>query len=448
MNQPRNILPPARQTSPAPSEGLPLSGMRIVELTVAWAGPMAGRVLSYLGAEVIHVEPANNLDSWRSYMPLFLPKRYPDREGGERRYNRAALFNSQNTDKLSFSLDIKAPGGKAVFNDLIASADGLIANFTPGMLDRLGYANEALWALKPDLCIVEMPGFGNSGAMRDWKALGPTMEQAAGMCAIIGYGDGKPVSTGPAYMDPIGGFHGAAAMLTALLHRRRTGEGQYVEVPQIEAAMHLIGEHLLHAAETGDDPIADGNRLPDAAPHDAFRAEGEDEWVVIAVRKEDEWRALCAIPGLEALAQDARFATLEGRIENQGALKAMIEAWTIGRDKHATAGVLQDAGVPAAAVYKANDALTCDYLNARAFSTPLTHPEAGTHPHQGMPYRYEKTPVSHRRAAPCFGEHNHYILRDILKRTDADIADLEQAGTIRSVPDRIFEIRKPRKPSG
>ena len=447
MTKPHATLAPAEQTVPTPSQGLPLSGMRIVELTVAWAGPMAGRVLSYLGAEVIHVESASNLDSWRSYMPLFLPKRYPDQEGGARRYNRAALFNSQNTDKLSFSLDLKAPGGKDVFNDLIRSADGLLANFTPGMLERLGYANDVLWALKPGLCIVEMPGFGNSGSMREWKALGPTMEQAAGMCAIIGYGDGRPVSTGPAYMDPIGGFHGAAAMLTALLHQRRSGEGQYVEVPQIEAAMHLIGEHILHAAETGQDPVVDGNRPPDAAPHDVFRAAGEDEWVVIAVRTDDEWRALAGVAGLDALARDGRFSTLEGRLENQAALKAALEAWTAQQDKHAAAAVLQDAGVPAAAVYKANDALTCDYLNARGFSTPLNHPEAGTHPHQGLPYRFEKTPVAPRCAAPCFGEHNHYILRDVLKRSDAEIAALERDGAIRSVPDVIFKDKRPRKPA-
>src|SRR5262245_10317354 len=141
---------PARQTRPEPSNGLPLSGFRIVELTTAWAGPMAGRILAYLGAEVVHIEPANNLDSWRSYTALLLPKRYPDQQGGERRYNRAALFNSQNTDKLSFSLDLKAPRGKQTFADLIAQSDGLITNFTPGMLGRLGFSNDELWKLKPD----------------------------------------------------------------------------------------------------------------------------------------------------------------------------------------------------------------------------------------------------------------------------------------------------------
>lgn len=428
-------IEPAAQTRPTPSQGLPLSGFRITELTTAWAGPMAGRILACLGAETIHIEPANNLDSWRSYTPLQLPKRYPDQDGGKRRYNRAALFNSQNTDKLSFSLDLKAPGGKDAFRDLIRHSDGLITNFTPGMLGRLGFSNEELWKLKPDLCIVEMPAYGNSGLMRTWTALGPTMEQVAGMCAMVGYGDGRPVSTGPAYLDPIGAFHGSAAMLTALLHRQRTGEGQHVEMPQVEAAMQLIGEHLIHAVESGQNPRVDGNRLTDAAPHDVFPAIGQDEWVAIDVATDAEWTALCGVIGEPALASDPRFATPAQRARHQDELAVPITRWTGALGKHEAARRLQDAGVPAAAVYKANDTLDCAYLRHREFSLPLDHPEAGRHPHQGLPYRFEKTPVKHRHAAPCLGEHNHYILRDVLGRTDAQIEELERSGAIRAVPD-------------
>ena len=430
-------LSSAQQTDPESPDGLPLSGFRIVELTVAWAGPMAGRILAFLGAEVIHIESAASLDSWRSYAALVQAHRYPDGESGSRRYNRASLFNSQNTDKLSFSLDLKAPGGKTTFRDLIAKADGLITNFTPGMLQRLGFGNDVLWSIKPDLCIVEMPAYGNSGIMRSWTALAPTMEQVAGMCAMVGYGDGRPVSTGPAYLDPIGAFHGSAAMLTALLHRERTGHGQHVEMPQVEAAMQLIGEHLLHAAETGRNQPVDGNRLADAAPHDVFAALGEDEWVAIDVTSDAEWVTLCRVIGNEEMADDARFATAARRVKHQNDLAVPISAWTRQRDKHAAAALLQDAGVPAAAVYKANDTLNCGYLNAREFSIPLDHPEAGRHLHQGLPFRFAKTPVKHRRAAPCLGEHNHYILKKVLGRSDAEVAELEQSGTIRSVPDAL-----------
>lgn len=428
-------LSPAKQRRLEPSKGLPLSGLRFTALTTAWAGPMTGQILAFLGAEVIHVESASNLDLWRSYPALFLPKRYPDLKGGERPYNRASLFNSQNKDKLSFSLDLKAPGGKEAFRDLVAKSDGLITNFTPGMLDRLGFGVEELRKIKPDLCVVEMPAYGNSGLLQKWIALGPTMEQVAGMAAIVGYGDGRPMSTGPAYLDPIGGFNGAAAMLTALLHRQRTAEGQHVEVPQVEAAMQLIGEHLIYAAETGKNPVVCGNRLMDTAPHDAFPARGDDEWVVIDVRTDEEWKALCRTINSEGLALDPRFATVAERVKHQDDLAIPITAWTKPLDKHEAAKLLQAAGVPAAAVYKANDTLACEYLNAREFSVPLDHPEAGRHLHQGLPYRFEKTPVKHRHAAPCLGEHNHYILREILGRSDEQIEQLENAGTIRSVPD-------------
>ena len=428
-------LSPAAQRDAEPSQGLPLSGFRIIELTTAWAGPMAGRILAYLGAETIHIEPAGNLDTWRHYGQVFTARRYPDGEAGERRYNRASLFNSQNTDKLSFSLDLKGPGVRDTFRDLIAKSDALITNFTPGMLERLGFGPEELSRIKPDFVVVEMPAFGNSGLMKSWTALGPTMEQVAGMTAMVGYDDGKPVSTGPAYLDPIGAFHGAAAMLTALLHRQRTGEGQHVEMPQVEAAMQLIGEYLIFAAETGKNPVVDANRLDYAAPHDVFPAKGDDEWVAIDVTSEDEWQSLCKVIGQELLASDPRFATLKKRVRNQLQLKDPIAAWSSARDKHDAARLLQEAGVPAAAVYKANDTLACDYLNFREFSIPLEHPEAGRHLHQGLPFRFEKTPLKHRNAAPCLGEHNHYVLKKVLGRTDAQIEELERAGTIRSVPD-------------
>jgi crotonobetainyl-CoA:carnitine CoA-transferase CaiB-like acyl-CoA transferase len=414
---------------------LPLGGFRIIDLTTAWAGPMAGRILAQLGAEVIHIESSGRLDSWRSHGGALYSRRYPDEIPGPHGYNRAALFNSQNLDKLSLTLDLKTEAGKSVFRDLVARSDGLLSNFTPGMLARLGFGNEVLWQLRPDLVILEMPAYGNSGPMQSWAALGPTMEQVAGMCAMVGYGDGRPVSTGPAYLDPIGAFHGAAAMLTALLHRQRSGEGQHVEVPQVEAAMHAIGEYIIHAAETGRDQAADGNRRPGIAPHDVFPARGGDEWVVIEAADETQWRALCRAIGNPALADDPRFATMADRVRNQPALAEPIAAWTRTRDKHAAARILQDAGVPAAPVYKANDTIACDYLNFRGFSQPIAHPQAGTHPHQGLPFRFARTPVAHRRAAPMLGEHSRYVLRDVLGRSEADIAALEQDGTLRAVPD-------------
>src|SRR5262249_9941564 len=196
-------------------------------------------------------------------------------------------------------------------------------------------------SIKPGLCVVEMPAYGNSGVMKGWTALGPTMEQVAGMCAMVGYGDGRPVSTGPAYLDPIGAFHGSAAMLTALLHRQRTGQGQHVEVPQVEASMQLIGEYLLHAAETGINPTDNGNRLRGRGPHDVLPCIGKDEWVAIDVTDDIEWAALCRVIGAEPMIRDPRFAAAAARARHQDELAAPIAAWSRQRDKHEAAKLLQ-----------------------------------------------------------------------------------------------------------
>jgi len=254
------------------------------------------------------------------------------------------------------------------------------------------------------------------------------------MSAMIGYPGSGPFSTGPAYLDPIGGFNGAAAILTALAHRARTGQGQHVEVPQVEAAMHFIGPELLHAIATGEDPPRRGNRVTWAAPHDTFPGLGQNEWVAIAATSDAEWASLCGVIGHPELAVDRRFATLPERLRNQDALVAPIAGWTSARDKHAAARALQEAGVPAAPVINARDAAQSEYLAARGFFTELTHPEAGTHRYQGLPFHLARTPGGQRRAAPCLGQDTHAILSGLLGMSDEAIAALHGAGTTSAVP--------------
>ena len=412
----------------------PLSHIRAVELTTAWAGPMAGRILAFLGAEVIHVEAATRLDSWRHHSQVFNPRRFPGGVAGERPYNRASMFNSQNVNKLSLTLDLKKPGGSDAFMTLLKTADVLICNFTPGMLDRAGFGYDRLKQIKPDIVVCEMPAYGLDGPSAQTTALGPTMEMASGMASMIGYRDGPPVSTGPAYLDPIGGFNGAAAILTALLHRDLTGEGQHVEVPQVEAAMQFIGEHLLHAAATGHVTSRNGNRVPHAAPHDAYPAEGEDEWVAVAVGTDAEFAALCRVIGRPELAGEAHFARLADRLDHQDELDRIVSSWTRGQSKKTAAQLLQAAGVPAAPVQNARDAAESEYLAARNFFTVLDHPEAGRYPHQGMPFHLARTPGGQRTPAPCLGEHTRQILEETLGLTPVEIARMEAAGTTAAVP--------------
>jgi len=412
----------------------PLAGLRVIDMTTAWAGPMAGRILAFLGAEVIHVESASKLDTWRQYRQVYNPYRYPPDGEGERPWNRVAQFNSQNVNKLSLTLDLKLRGGYDVMLKLLAKSDVLLANFTPGTLARLGLGYDTLKGIRPDIIVVEMPAFGLSGPMAHGPAIGPTMEMAAGMASMIGYPGGPPTTTGPTYPDPMGGFHGAAAVLTALLHRRRGGGGQHVEVPQVEAAMHYIGEHILHAIATGESPDPMGNRAPWVAPHGVFPAAGDDQWVAITARDDAEFRTLCALMDQPALADDPRFATLADRIRHQDALEPLIAAWTGRQDKHKAANLLQSAGIPAAPVNDAADAVANPYLLHRGHFTDLHHPEIGVVPHEGLPFRLAATPGGQHRASPCLGQDTTMILRDIVGLSDAEIAQLAADGTISADP--------------
>lgn len=412
----------------------PLAGVRVMDMTTAWAGPFGGRVLACLGAEVIHIESATRLDLWRGAGHGLDPIRYPDLDPGERPYNRTVLFNSQNMNKLSLTVDVKKPGGRDVLLKLAAVSDVVLSNFTPGTLDRMGLGYDALKEVKPDIIVLEMPAFGNTGPMAHHGALGPGMEFSSGMSAFVGYESEGPMPTGPAYLDPIGGYNAAAAILTALVCRQAAGQGQYIEMSQVEAAMPFIGELILDSLETGVSPDAHGNRVAHAAPHDAYPALGIDTWVAIGVASDDEWRKLAEMIGAPHLGVDERYATKQARWKNQDELREPISNWTRQITKHDAAARLQAAGIAAAPVQNGKDIVEDSYLSERGFFTTLDHPEAGRRTYQGLPFKLSLTPGGQHRAAPCLGEHTEMILRDILHLSEADVAALEQSGTISNVP--------------
>jgi crotonobetainyl-CoA:carnitine CoA-transferase CaiB-like acyl-CoA transferase len=414
--------------------GKPLGNVRVIEITTAWAGPMSGRVLAYFGAESIHVEAPNRVNSWRLNKDKPNPVNFPDGKPGDRWYDRSFLFNSQNVNKLSCILNLKTEEGRTTLRRLVSVADVLICNFRPGTLKKLGLDYEALTAIKPDIIVAELPAFGVSGPMSGYAALGPTMEMAAGMSAMIGYPDGQPEVTGPSYLDPIGGFNAAAAILTALIYRQQTRRGQYVEVPQVEAAMHLIGAQILRAAETGTDPLPNGNRVDFAAPHDAFPTSGDDQWVVIAALDEAQWRVLCQVMEQPELAGDPRFASLEQRLVHHEALRDIISAWTRQRDKHELAELLQAKGVAAAPVQTPRDLAADPYLHYRGFFTELEHPDAGRHRHPGLPIHLSETPGGQVRPAPQFGGHNRHVLETILRLSPEEIAAIEASEAMGTIP--------------
>jgi crotonobetainyl-CoA:carnitine CoA-transferase CaiB-like acyl-CoA transferase len=359
-----------------------------------------------------------------------LPTRYPDCEPGERPYDRCFQFNTQNHDKRGLALDLKTEAGRSLAVELAGQADVLIANFSAGTLDRMGLGWERLRVRNPGLIVVEMPAYGAGGPMGAWVALGPSMEMMSGMGARIGYGDGRPTTTGPAYLDPIGGFNAAAAVLTALAARTATGEGQRVELAQREAAMHWIGEQIVHAIATGRDTEPDGNHVDDAAPHDAFPARGEDEWVAIAATTDAQFTALREVLGLEGW--DG--VSLADRKRDECALNEQIAARTRGRDKHELAAALQAAGVAAAPVANARDVASSAFLLERGLLATVDHPAVGVRLQQGLALHVEGWDLAVRAPAPCFGQDTERVLRERIGLDDAALAGLRDGDVISDRP--------------
>lgn len=427
---------PVPKASPAAATAPPLAGIRVLDFTLAWAGPMATRSLAFLGADVIRVENAAALDPWRGAVKTAPGSlMHADRDPGERPWNRISLFASQSHDKRSISLDLKTPRGVEVARALAAECDVVLANFSPRVLDKLGVGYAEISRRNDQVVFVEMPAFGNTGPWSSHVGVGKTMEAASGMATLMGYGDGVPVLTGPAYLDPIGGLHGAAAVLTGLMQRARDGKGQYIEVAQVEAALHWIGEHLLDAAVNGRQFVPRGNTIDEAAPHDAFACAGRDQWIAIAIYDDAQWAAFRAIAEIPEL-DDEAYATREGRQQTASDLHRLISSWTVAQDKHHLAIRLQAAGVPAAPVATGADVFRDPQLRSRGLIWQLDHPDVGPREYSGLAYRLSRTPGAMRRGFPCFGEHGREILRDILGMAPAEIDGLIDGEILRLEPLR------------
>ncbi len=400
---------------------LPLEGIRVCDFTWVWAGPFCTLQLAHLGAEVIKIESAKRVDTVRR-----LPS-YADNVQG---INRAGYFNQYSQGKLSITVDLATPEGRDIALRLARESDIVAENFAPGVLKRLGLDYEAIRAVKPDIIMISLSGYGATGPLSPYIAYGPTQVPMCGLSALTGFPGGPPVSVGVSYGDPNGGLHGTVAVLAALWHRLRTGEGQYIDESQWEAAIALFGDALLDQIMNGRQPPRAGNRDPWMAPHGVFPCLGEDNWVAIACGTDDEWRALCRAMRQPDLADDARFRTATDRKANEDALEAVVRDWTRTRDRWEITRLLQSVGVAAFPSMSAADLSADEHLNERGIFVELEHPEVGVRRHIGIPYKLSGTPVQVRRPAPCLGQHTDDVLHRILHMSDDEIASLRAKGVL------------------
>jgi len=383
----------------------PLDGIRVADFTWVWAGPFCTLQLAHLGAEVIRVESAA-----RPCVTRMLPP-WPDGQPG---LNRSGYFNQYNQGKLSLTLDLKQSEAVAVAKDLVARSDIVCENFAAGVMDRMGLGYAVLREIKPEIIMIALSGYGNSGPEREFVSYGPAQVPLSGMSSLTGYPNWPPMHVGISYGDPTGGLHGAFAVLAALWHRQRTGRGQFIDLSQQETTIAVLPEGVVEFAMNGTQPARDGNRDRGMAPHGIFRCEGDQRWIAISVRDDSEWQRFARAIGQPDLAADPSLRTLAGRKANEDRLEAIVAEWTGARSTEAATELLQRAGVPAFGVCNSQELAEDPQLNASGLFVCLDHPEVGRRQHVGIPWRMSDTPCTVRQPAPCLGQHTDQVLRDVL----------------------------------
>jgi benzylsuccinate CoA-transferase BbsF subunit len=395
----------------------PLAGIRVADFTWVWAGPTCTMQLAHMGAEVIRMESMRRVCTLRMLPPWL---------GGQPGVNRSGYFNQYNQGKRSITLDISKPEGAEIAKKIVAMSDVAVENFASAVIDRLGLGYEDLRKVKQDIVMISMSGYGRDGPESSFVSYGPAQVPLSGMSQLTGYAGEGPMHVGMSYGDPNAGLHAAFAVISALIYRERTGNGQYIDMSQWESTMSVLGEAFVGYALNGAQPPRNGNRVEQMAPHGMFRCEGEDRWVSIACGSDDEWRALCGVMGRPELANDPRFQTLNGRKANEDALEAAIEEWTLTLDPFAVTERLQSAGVAAFPPLVNRELDEDPQLNARNFFIEKQHPEVGIRRHAGIPWRMSDTPCEVWRAAPVMGQDNDYVFGEMLGMSGSQIEDLKQ----------------------
>lgn len=394
---------------------LPLSGVRILDFTHVHAGPAATRQLADYGAQVIKVESRHRADQMRVDAPNF------------------GTFQTWNAGKLDITLNLNHPKAVEIAHRLVRISDVVVDNFSAGTMQRWGLDYDGLRALKPDIIAVSMPGFGFTGPWRDYVSYGYILHALTGYFFLTGHPGQPPSGPSTAYTDTTGSFLGALAILFALVHKARTGRGQFVDVAQLQGVSATLGPAFLDYSVNGRVPQATGNRsmYGDVAPHNIYRCDGEDRWCAITVFTDEQWDALCAVMGKPSWTRDDRFATALGRVQHVEELDRLIEAWTMHHTAEDVQTRLQAVGVPAGIVATGQDIVERDpQLQLRKFFQEVPYAEGGTVIVEGSPLLLSATPGGPQRGAPLLGEHTEFVCRALLGLSDEEFT--------RDLNDEVF----------
>jgi crotonobetainyl-CoA:carnitine CoA-transferase CaiB-like acyl-CoA transferase len=407
-----------------------LSHLRICDFTGQLAGAGSTKWLAAFGAEVIRIEDPVKRGTWdilRTMPPFIDERRGVDFGGG---------FNNHNVEKLGITLNLRTERGRELLYEIVKRSDVVAENFAAGVLARMGLSYEKMKELRPEIIYVSNCGFGHVGPYASFKTWGPIVQAVSGLTFSSGLPDREPAGWGYSFMDHTGAYVMAEAILFALVHRQRTGEGQWVDLSCTDAGLTLHGPALLDWTVNGrpmrrpGSPHSNRSEHPAMAPHGIYPAQGDDEWVAIACRTDAEWRALAGVVG-EPWAGALQFDTLAGRLASQVELDTKLAAWTRGRTKAAAASALHAVSVPAAPVAKPPERIDADPATAGFGLWPtVTHSKMGPVRVDGLPVHFSETDWEITRGGPCLGEHTEHVLTGLLGRSSEEVAVLRAEGVV------------------
>ena len=365
-----------------------LKGIRIIDLSMGWAGPLACRQLADMGADVIKVESCERFDWWRSWEAT--PDWIED-DGAE----KSVAFNMVNRNKRAITLDLEHADGRDLLLRLVASAHAVVENFSGGVLAKLNLSYEVLKNVNEKIVLLSMPAFGSTGPWRNFRAYGSTVEQSSGLPHLNGMAEDLPTMHHVAYGDAVGGLNGASALLVALRHQLRRGEGQFVDLSQVEALFPLAAHGILQYSVTGNEPPRTGNQSNESIPHGVYACAGDDEWIVIQIFNDTQWQALklAAAPCLDAFTD---------RHAQREVVDQAIGEWTRSKNSHQLMRVLQAEKIPAAATHKASTLLEDAHLQQRGYWQWMERAVVGNQPHPSPPFRVDGEAVALQTPAPTF----------------------------------------------
>lgn len=389
-----------------------LKGIRIADFSWIWAGPYAASLLAFMGAEVIKIESRGRIDQTRKGTMMDTD----DFNG----LNESPTFNNANLNKMGVTLNLATPEGVRLAREIVKTCDVVVANMRPGKMDKLGLGYEDFKKIKPDIIMIESSGFGSTGPYREFAGFAPIFASFGGLAYLTGYEDGTPnVMSG--VQDMRAGTMSAFIVMAALVHRQKTGEGQYIDLSSSECLSSLIGPELMDFTMNGRSPGRNGNQDAVMAPHGCYRCRGEDKWISIAVADDGEWRSLCQVMGNPGWSESPAYDSGYGRWQHRKELDRFISEWTAGYTHYQLMTMLQKAGVAAMPSFDAKEILTDPHTKARNLFVEVEHPRLGKQIVMGPAWKFSRTPAKVQKAGPLIGEDNDRVFGSMLKMSKEEI---------------------------